>query len=181
MPMKKKYGISLLMMVLTLTGCGNEKSTAEKEQREILQMEDSEDNKDIQRMPVSAHQENVKCGGVAYVLNIERKPDEKLPIIRSAVGNFMDNRILLSIQKNGKEFLKKSFTRNDFTPHVEFKETNQFRLEGLVFDAINTEENKELTFAANMTYPDSDLYIPFRIVVSQQGKCSISLDEGSRE
>jgi hypothetical protein len=50
-------------------------------------------------------------------------------------------------------------------------------LEGLVFDDVRTAENKEITLAASVSYPMTDLYIPFILVVSQDGKLSISKDE----
>ena len=179
--MKKNYGISLLLAVLTLWGCGSKKTEAEKEQREVSLTESIDGKKGIQRMKVSTQQNKVKCGGDTYVVNIERCPDEKLPLIHSAAGNYVDNRITLSVQKDGKTFFKKSFTRSDFIPYVTFKETDQFLFEGLVVDEINTEANKALTFAASLSYPDSDLYIPFQITINKQGKSSISLDENTHE
>ena len=54
-------------------------------------------------------------------------------------------------------------------------------MEGLVFDDMKTAENKQITLAASVSYPMTDLYIPFTIVVSQEGKMSLSKDEDMGE
>jgi hypothetical protein len=50
-------------------------------------------------------------------------------------------------------------------------------LEGLVFDDVRTNEKNEICLAASVSYPMTDLYVPFTLVVSQDGKLSISMDE----
>ena len=54
-------------------------------------------------------------------------------------------------------------------------------LEGLVYDDVRSAEKKEITLAASVSYPMTDLYIPFVLVVSQDGKLSISKDEDMGE
>ena len=54
-------------------------------------------------------------------------------------------------------------------------------LEGLVFDDVRTAEKKEITLAASVSYPMTDLYVPFTLVVTQDGKLSISKDESMGE
>ena len=54
-------------------------------------------------------------------------------------------------------------------------------LEGLVFDDVRTSEKKEIILAASVSYPMTDLYIPFILTVSQDGKLSITKDEDMGE
>jgi hypothetical protein len=42
---------------------------------------------------------------------------------------------------------------------------------------VKTAENNEITLAASVSYPMTDMYIPFTIVISQEGRMSLSKDE----
>ena len=98
------------------------------------------------------------------------------------MGLFVDNSIKVKItRENGTALFEKTFTKNDFAAHLPAKYLKRSVLEGLVFDDVRTNENKELTLAASVSYPMTDLYIPFILVVSQDGKLSISKDEDMGE
>jgi hypothetical protein len=94
------------------------------------------------------------------------------------MGLFVDNIIKVKItRENGRTLLEKTFTKSDFAGHLSEKYLKRSVLEGLVFDDVRTNEKKEITLAASVSYPMTDLYVPFTLVVSQDGKLSILMDE----
>ena len=50
-------------------------------------------------------------------------------------------------------------------------------LEGIVYDDVTTAEKSEITLAGSVSYPMSDLYIPFKVTINQNGNMSIRKDE----
>lgn len=98
------------------------------------------------------------------------------------MGVFVDNRIVVKIfRENGASLFERSFVKNDFSSYLTTDFLRHSVLEGLVFDDMKTAENKQITLAASVSYPMTDLYIPFTIVVSQEGKMSLSKDEDMGE
>ena len=179
--MKKIYVLSLLLMGI-LTGCGSNNKHSKEETQRIFQLESVDENTGLQRMQVSQIKQEISCKGKKFQLSVERAPDEQLPHVKSDMGLFVDNRIKVKItRENGYTLFEKAFVKNDFASYLPAKYLNRSILEGLVFDDVRTEENKEITLAASVSYPMTDLYIPFVLVVSQDGKLSISKDEDMGE
>ena len=58
----------------------------------------------------------------------------------------------------------------DFASLVEDRLLKHSLLEGLVYDTVST---GGLVFAASVSYPQSDLYVPIRLVVTFDGKVSM--------
>ena len=98
------------------------------------------------------------------------------------MGLFVDNSIQVKITRdNGTTLFDKAFTKNDFAAYLPEKYLKRSVLEGLVFDDVRSAEKKEIVLAASVSYPMTDLYIPFILVVSQDGRLSISKDEDMGE
>ena len=115
-------------------------------------------------------------------MSIVRAPSDELPHVKSDMGLFADNTIHVKIiRENGSVLLEKIFTKKDFAGHLTEKYLTHSVLEGLVFDDVRTAEKNEITLAASVSYPMTDLYIPFTLVVSQNGSLSISKDEDMGE
>ena len=136
----------------------------------------------LQRMQVSQIKQEITCRGKKFQLSVERTPDDKLPHVKSDMGLFVDNSIKVKITRdNGTTLFEKTFIKNDFASLLPAKYLKRSVLEGLVFDDVRTAEKKEITLAASVSYPMTDLYIPFVLVISQDGKLSISKDEDMGE
>ena len=179
--MKQIYIFALLLMGI-LSGCGsNQKDTKEETQR-MFQLESVDENSSLQRMQVSRINQEIACKGKKFKLSVERAPDGNLPHVKSNMGLFMDNSIRVKIaRENGTTLFEKKFTKGDFAAYLPAKYLKRSVLEGLVFDDVRTNEKKEITLAASVSYPMTDLYIPFILVVSQDGRLSISKDEDMGE
>ena len=126
--------------------------------------------------------QEISCKGKKFTLMVERVPSDDLPRVKSDMGLFADNKIKVKItRESGTALFEKTFTKNDFASFLTEKFLANSVLEGLVFDDVRTDEKKEITLAASVSYPMTDLYIPFTIVVSQEGKMSLSKDEDMGE
>ena len=179
--MKQVYIIAALVLGL-MTGCSGNKKDAHEEAKQMFQIERVDENSDLQKMQVSRINQEIACKGKKFKLSIERTPDEKLPHVKSDMGLFMDNSIKVKIaRENGTAVFEKEFTKSDFAAYLPEKYLKRSVLEGLVFDDVRTGEKKEITLAASVSYPMTDLYIPFVLVVTQDGKLSISKDEDMGE
>ena len=179
--MKQVYVMAALFLTF-LTGCKGEKKDVHEETKRIFQIESVDEHTGLQRMQVFRVNQEVECKGEKFRLFIERTPSDALPKVKSDMGLFVDNQIKVKITRdNGTALFEKTFTKNDFAAHLAKKYLSKSILEGLVFDDVRTEEKRELTLAASVSYPMTDLYIPFVLVVSQNGKLSISIDEDMGE
>ena len=175
--MKQVY-IMAALVVAFLTGCKNDKKDSQEEVKRMFQIESVDENTGLQRMQVSRINQEFSCKGKKFRLSVERMPSDDLPKVKSDMGLFADNIIKVKItRENGTALFEKTFTKKDFAGHLSEKYLNRSVLEGLVFDDVRTDEKKEITLAASVSYPMTDLYVPFTLVVSQDGKLSISMDE----
>lgn len=180
--MKHIYILCAYLSICFLIGCsGNKKNSAEEERR-IFQIDSVDVNTGVQRMQVMHIDQEITCNGKKYRLKIDRLPADELSVVKSEMGTFADNRIVVKIlRENGTTLLDRSFIKNDFSAHLTTDYLRHSVLEGLVFDDVKTTENKQITLAASVSYPMTDLYIPFTIVVSADGKMSLAKDEDMGE
>ena len=175
--MKQVYMI-VMLAICVLTGCKSDKKQAEEEAKRIFQIETADESTGLQRMQVSRISQEFKCKGRKFRLSVERTPSDDLPRVKSEMGLFADNRIAVKLEnESGKVFFDKVFTKSDFAAHLSEKYLKRSVLEGLVFDDVRTAERDEITLAASVSYPMTDLYIPFILTVSQDGRLSIALNE----
>ena len=175
--MKQIYIIAALVMIV-LTGCKSDKKDSQEEVKQMFQIESVDEDTGLKRMQVSRINQEFACKGKKFKLSVERLPSDELPRVKSDMGLFADNIIKVKItRENGTSLFEKTFTKNDFAAHLSEKYLKRSVLEGLVFDDVRTNEKNEICLAASVSYPMTDLYVPFTLVVSQDGKLSISMDE----
>ena len=178
----KQICIMIALVMGIMTSCKEDKKKAQEEAKQIFQIESVDENTGLQRMQVSKINQDIVCKGKKFQLFVERTPDDNLPQVKSDMGLFVDNSIKVRItRENGTVLFDKTFTKKDFSTQLPNKYLSRSVLEGLVFDDVRTAENNEITLAASVSYPMTDLYIPFILVVSQDGKLSISKDEDMGE
>ena len=175
--MKQIYIIAALVMAF-LTGCKSDKKDSQEEVKQMFQIESVDEDTGLKRMQVSRINQDFSCKGKKFKLSVERLPSDELPRVKSDMGLFADNIIKVKItRENGTSLFEKTFTKKDFAAHLSEKYLKRSVLEGLVFDDVRTNEKNEICLAASVSYPMTDLYVPFTLVVSQDGKLSISMDE----
>lgn len=180
--MKKLTYIFALFSIFMMMGCGGKKADTKAEERQIFQIDSVDENTGVQRMQTSHIDQTIECKGKKFRLVINRVPDSSLPVVKSTMGTFADNRIHVKITRdNGTQLFAKSFTKSDFAAHLPNDYLRESVLEGLVFDDVKSANNKEITLAASVSYPMTDQYVPFTLVISQSGTLSLAKDEDMGE
>lgn len=158
-----------------MVGCKSEPKDAQEEHKRIFQVESVSDASGLQQMQVSKIKQDIVCKDKKYQLIVEREPNPALPHVKSDMGVFLDNNISVRIlRENGAKLFEKVFTKQDFASYLTEEYLSASVLEGLVFDDVKTGNKKTITLVASVSYPMTDLYTPFTIVISDAGKMTIS-------
>ncbi len=161
------------VIILTFTACSKK-----EKQTDIIAPKPVENvPKSPQKMQNSNYQENVEWLGKQYEVNINRHPDENMPLVVDADGDkYYDNKITVRIiRPDGTTFFDKTFSKSDFSSCVSNDYMKQSALLGIVFDQVSGDN---LVFAASVGSPDalSDEYIPLMLTISRMGNISIKKD-----
>lgn len=179
--MKQIYILCTLAWAL-LGSCGGKKESSVTTEQLMFQIDSVDQATGLQRMQVSHFDQSIVSDGKKYRLQIERVPADSLPAVKNELGTFADNRISVKItRENGGNVFAKTFTKQAFAAHISAEHLRQFILEGIVFDEEKTQAGKQIVLAASISYPQSDLYIPFSITVTPDGKMSIVQNEDMEE
>ena len=169
--MKQIYFLFVVLLVV-MAACGGKKETSVDAEQLMFQIDSVDHVTGLQRMQVSRIDQHIVSGGKKYNLFIERAPSDSLA----------DNRIVVRISReNGSRVFAKTFTKQSFSGFVSADHLRHFILEGVVFDEEKTREGKNIILAASVSYPQTDLYIPFSITITPEGKMSISKNEDMEE
>ena len=127
------------------------------------------------RMQEYKHTDDVLWLGKNYQVEVHRMADDSLKMVQDENGQkFIDNRISVKVMRaDGSVFFSRSFTKAAFESLL----NNDYRktgiLEGLVYDKA---EGNNLFFAASVSHPQTDEYIPFLVSLSNFGDVGICLD-----
>ncbi len=104
---------------------------------------------------------------------VVRRADESLPQVSSdeSGARYLDNRITLRLTVGGSKVLERDFLKSSFAQYLDSDFLEHALLEGLTFDKVVPDG---LRYVASVGYPESDLYVPFSVVVSTRGDVTIS-------
>lgn len=138
-------------------------------------MQDSVAASAPQRMQVSDTEVTITYKGREYNSSVVRRPDDRLPVVKNEQGEkFVDNSIALRITCGGKQIVNRVFTKENFASLVDAQFMKHAILEGLVYDKTLPQG---IVYAGSICYPQTDLYIPFRLTVSADGEISMAKEE----
>lgn len=163
--------IAAAALALVTTGCGKKKDNGDIITRKVVTKAPTGPI----RMQEYTQSKTVSWLGKDYVCEVKRQPDDSLARVKDDTGqSFVDNRITLTIRRaDGTVFLTRNFTKSSFSECLD----NDFRssgvLEGLVFDKT---DGDQLHFAASVSHPQTDEYIPLVVSVSRFGAITIKRD-----
>ena len=106
---------------------------------------------------------------------IHRQADDSLAMVKDETGQkYYDNIISLTITRDdGSTFLSRTFTKKSFDSCLDDDYRNTGILEGLVFDKVS---NGTLRFAASVSHPGTDEYIPIVLTIDRFANVSIKRD-----
>ena len=114
-------------------------------------------------------------GGSHLTCKIHRTPDDSLAIVKDESGQpYVDNTISLVItRQDGSTFFKHRFTKASFDSCLDDDYRQTGIREGLVFDRI---DGQTIRFAASVSHPGTDEYIPIVVTIDRFANVSIKLD-----
>ncbi len=169
--MKRLYQILPLAALLLLTGCSQKKKSDDiiATKPEVVKPQAPI------RMQEYKQTTDVAWLGKNYQVEVHRVADDSLKMVKDENGQkFVDNRISVKVMRSdGSVFFSRSFTKAAFESYL----NNDYRrtgvLEGLVYDKV---EGNNLFFAASVSHPQTDEYIPLVVSVSNFGEVGIRLD-----
>lgn len=173
---KTPYAL-LLVLILCISACNNKSN--KKESKEILST-DSVDSVDVQQIQESKTEKMVQLNGKLFHMILHQKANDSLPQVKTEAGDsFLDNEISLRITLNkGSLVFNKTFTKKSFSSIVPENFLSHAILEGMVFDRITSDG---FVFAASVCYPQTDLYYPITIKITQEGSMSMAKEEQMEE
>ena len=169
--MNKKIIIVLIAVPILLASC------AKKKQHEDIIVQNTEAPKPQAPIRMQDYRQttDVQWLGKQYQVDVVRTANDSLPMVKDELGQqFVDNRIVLKvIRSDGSVFCTKSFTKSAFTGCLDDDYRKTGILEGFVFDRA---EGNQLFFAASVSHPQTDEYIPIVVTLSNFGDISVALD-----
>ena len=165
---------------LALSACGEKKTTGDI----IAKKPEAKAASGPVKMQDSRFMEEVKWKDKSCYVNIVRRADTSLPVVKDdAGGQYYDNVIDVTIESHkedgaayeSKPIFQKTFGKQDFASQVDEKYLEKSALLGIVYDHV---DGDNLVFAASVGAPDalSDDYVPLLLTVSRMGAVSISKD-----
>lgn len=169
--MKKTTILGIAMAAVLLAGCGEKKKSDNIITKKEVKKEPS--------APISMQEYNqtseIKLGGSNLTCFIHRTPCDSLPKVKDETGQlYVDNTIELKITRtDGSSFFCKTFTKKSFDKFLDDDYRNTGILEGLVYDKT---EDGVIRFAASVSHPNTDEYIPLLIKIDRSGNMVVERD-----
>ena len=149
------------LLAAAVAGCGGKK---ESDTIIAPKLEKKKPSAPI-RMQDYTQTREIEWNGSRLVSEIRRTADDSLAMVTDETGQkFVDN---------GSVFFKKTFTKEAFDQYLDNDYRKTGILEGLVFDRV---DESSLRFAASVSHPQTDEYIPLIVTVSKAGKLGIERD-----
>ena len=163
-----RFAAPSLLVILLLSACGKEQKTDawEAPEHEVV----------TRQLPDLALTDSVKNAGHTYVYSILRTPSDSLPQVTDDMDDkYKDNTIRLTLRRDGNEYFNKTFTKATFAQSIDKEFYNNAILDGIRF--IRVEPGQGLVFSFAVSYPDSDMSVPFLMTIADNGSFTFVKDE----
>lgn len=170
--MKKNFlWVLMAFIVVALTGCGGKKKSNDIITKRVTKVTP----RGPERMQPYDDTRNVDWIGRKYHVAIHRQPADSLPKVKDETGQqYVDNVISVAVSRqDGSVFFSRTFTKSDFKQFLDADYTKTGIFEGLVFDKA---DGDYLEFAASVSHPGTDEYIPMVVRLSRMGDIAIRRD-----
>lgn len=169
--MNNKTMMMLLAALTLLAGCKEKKQTQDIIAPKVVETKPSGPIK----MQTYSDTRDVAWLGKQYKVEVKRTPDESLPMVKDETGQlFVDNTIRVVVRRaDGSVAIEKTFTKASFDAYLDAAYRQQGILEGLVYDEV---DGSTLEFAASVSLPQTDEYIPLEVKIDNFGNVSVERD-----
>jgi len=127
------------------------------------------------RMQPFADERDVAWIGKTYHVSISREANDSLPMVKDETGQkFVDNAVVLTVSRADRSvFFSRTFTKRDFQQYLDADYSKTGILEGFVFAKA---DGDWLEFAASVSHPQTDEYIPLVVRLSRMSDVTIAVD-----
>lgn len=159
---------ALLVLAAAFAGCGEKKQSDD-----IITVRTTKPKpKAPVRMDRYESTTTQTLAGSRLNVSIVREACDTLPMVKDNYGQkFVDNFVRLTIcRSDGSVFLERTFTKSSFSSYIDPSYRRDGVLEGFAFDKA---DKQALRFAASVSLPMTDEYIPISVSVSAQGGITI--------
>jgi hypothetical protein len=161
----------MCLSLLALASCHKRPARKNPDNYVVESIAKDEVSNEIHQLQTISATSTADFKGRTYTMNVVRRADASLPIVTDVQGvKYYDNIITVRVSNGSREILNKEFTKHSFASYLEVDFLERSILEGLVFDKVTDDG---LMFAASVSYPESDLYVPFHVIVLPNGALSI--------
>jgi len=163
--------LAVAMAALSLEGCKEKRDNGDIITQKVVKKKPA----GPMAMQKYTQRKDIDWNGSNMVCEIRREPDDSLQMVTDETGQkHIDNRITLTISRSdGSVFFKKTFTKASFDSYIDDDYRKTGILEGLVFDKV---DGSRLRFAASVSHPQTDEYIPLVVDISRQGTIAVARD-----
>ncbi len=168
--MNHKNVIAIVLLASLVTACGPKQSQTETRSAAV-------ENTEAQprRTPEFRLRDSLQVGSHKWVYNILRQPDDSLEIVTDEDGQrYVDNFYQLDITRDGHDFFSKRLTKATLQSRLSAQFRQYGILDGLRF---NRYEDGKLYFSICVSYPESDEYAPFLLIIGPDGSHVFENDE----
>ncbi len=170
-----RHTAAVLCMALALCSCGGNARQGQDGGTDYYMVASAEDSvsavtgvRSLQTIEASI---DTVYRGKPYHSYVVRRADESLPQVSDESGaRYLDNRITLRLTSGSSKVLERDFLKSSFAQYLDSDFLEHALLEGLTFDKVVPDG---LQYIASVGYPESDLYVPFSVVVSARGDVTI--------
>ena len=161
------YFLSIAVVILAACGSKSEKKdTWVAPEHEVV----------TRQMPELELTDSVKSSGHLYVYSILRTPCDSLDKVKDDMDDlYLDNTIRLTLRRDGAVYFDRTFTKATFAQSIDRGFYANAILDGIRF--LSAETGQGLVFSFAVSYPDSDMSVPFIMTITDQGTYSFVKDE----
>ncbi len=128
------------------------------------------------QMPDLQLTDSVRAAGCLYVYDICRVACDSLPMVKDDMDDYYrDNTIRVTLHRDGAVYFDKTFTKATFASSISKDFYENAILDGIRF--LRVEVGQGLVFSFAVSYPESDMSVPFLMTITDTGSYSFVKDE----
>ena len=159
----------IMLAATVMASCGNKKS---QDDAWVAPQHDT-----VVRQMADYHlTDSLVVGGRHYRYEITRVASDSLPKVKDDMDDlYADNTIRLTLSRDGAQYFDKTFTKAVFASSIDEAFYRNAILDGIRF--LKAEPGQGLTFSFAVSYPESDMSMPFLLTVTDQGTFSFVKDD----
>lgn len=152
--MKVSTRLLLACCVALVAACGEKKDAKDSADSSDVFNQTSAPTRPEHSAGSLNNSDTITLSGHKYVVNVRRYEDSSLPTVRDDTGiEFYDNRVEISIVRDGAEIFTRTFSKEDFADKASETDRKTGVMLGMAFDAEKSSPG-QLSFTASIGQPN---------------------------